>query len=201
VAESSTQPPSGDADRDALRKRIQDYIDSGKALQYVKEGFAQAGGGTPFLSLQDFKDRESRLRQQRQRDWYGVTHGQGQLHQGSTSGPQMKGGHHNPLPGDRGLHQANFSQGFNPRCAKQGHDWKPTGPKSLSCSRCGITRSVSDEGAVQYSNPRFEQEVDAVEDFMNAEDEIEEASRICIWCGKVCETIEALDLHEEECEP
>jgi hypothetical protein len=27
----------------------------------------------------------------------------------------------------------------------------------------------------------------------------EEASRICIWCGKVCESVEALEVHEDEC--
>jgi hypothetical protein len=27
----------------------------------------------------------------------------------------------------------------------------------------------------------------------------EEASRICIWCGKICESIPDLEEHEEEC--
>jgi hypothetical protein len=29
--------------------------------------------------------------------------------------------------------------------------------------------------------------------------EADERTRICIYCGKVCESLEALDLHEEEC--
>ena len=30
---------------------------------------------------------------------------------------------------------------------------------------------------------------------------VPEVDRICIWCGKVCESLEALDLHEDDCAP
>ena len=63
--------------------------------------------------------------------------------------------------------------------------------KSLRCGRCGLIRQES---------LRVEHPVDPVEDWCRDED-AEQATRICIWCGKICESIEALDLHEEECEP
>jgi hypothetical protein len=31
--------------------------------------------------------------------------------------------------------------------------------------------------------------------------EADEVERICIWCGKVCDSVEALDAHEADCEP
>ena len=39
----------------------------------------------------------------------------------------------------------------------------------------------------------------AVEDFLADEDE-EQAERICPWCGIVCASVEDLDAHEADCE-
>ena len=53
MAEVPTHPDP----ESALSKRIQGYIDSGKAWEHLQEGFNQATSG--FLSLQGFKERES----------------------------------------------------------------------------------------------------------------------------------------------
>ena len=184
MAESTGDPPpEPDQSHDYWHKRIQGYIDSGQAAHYVQEGFAQASQGT-FLDLEGFKKRESRGNR--------PEISQGQLHQGNTSSPKMTGGHHNPGP-DKALMQ----------CKSLGkHDWKEHFSANVYvCRLCGLERSVSAEGAVQYKHATKVIPVDAVEEWLADENEVEEASRICIWCGKVCDSIEALDLHEEECEP
>ena len=191
MAESTGDPPpEPDQSHDYWHKRIQGFIDSGQAAHYVQEGFAQASQGT-FLDLEGFKKRESRGNR--------PEISQGQLHQGSTSGDaawpppkKLTGGHHNPGPDKELMH-----------CRGKGkHDWKEHLTANVYvCRYCGLERSVSAEGAVQYKHATKVLGMSAVEEWLADEEEVEEASRICIWCGKVCDSIEALDAHEEECEP
>jgi hypothetical protein len=43
------------------------------------------------------------------------------------------------------------------------------------------------------------EEVDADTGMTAFDQEEEERTRICIWCGKICESIPALEEHEAEC--
>ena len=75
--------------------------------------------------------------------------------------------------------------GKTPReCKIYGHDWVLDHDAfSSTCERCGLSKTMT-----------------AVQDFLADEDE-EQATRTCIWCGKVCASVEDLDLHEADCEP
>ena len=54
-----TGDPSPEPDPDEFRRRLQEFVASGKAAKYVEEGFGEAAQGG-FLDLQGFKERESR---------------------------------------------------------------------------------------------------------------------------------------------
>ena len=115
----------------------------------------------------------------------------------------MKGGHHDPLPGDRKMKQI-ANTFMDARCRLNGHQWVEVAPKILVWSICSTERKVSKEGAVSYTSGQIlldDPEIDPVEDWVRDEDDEEPLTRMCLWCGKVCESLEALDLHEEECEP
>lgn len=80
-------------------------------------------------------------------------------------------------------------------CRTHGHAWAPSnsGP-SWDCVRCGLR--------MQLGMGRWPDDDVASVD-LDEEDEVEEADPhlMCLWCGMVCDDLEALDLHEEECEP
>lgn len=177
MAEESTDPdPAND-----LGRRITEYFNSPEAKEHFLQGASQAD--TPFLSLQDFKKRESGR--------FSKSLSQGSVPEGNEVSKALKKKQERFESLNRAFSKPKpkvtytTAKKVTKECHLYGHLWRPTADSFVEvCERCGTETLLRN----------------AVEDFLADEDE-EQATRTCIWCGEVCASVEALDLHEADCEP
>lgn len=178
MAESTGEPSPNDA---ALSKRIQDYFNSPEGRQNFYEGFVSRSDA---IKLNEIAERESRR--------YQFPSDEGGVHQGGPSGETVKNAVQIAIQ--------------RKQCQDLGHAWQADSEAfALICVRCGL-RKLGPRGLplpkwpAPGTNPNW-----GAEDPFGPEelDEPEEADPhlMCLWCGMVCDDLEALDLHEEECEP
>ena len=177
MAESTGGPSSSD---DALSKRIKDWFNSPQGQHHFQEGFAK---NSQFLNINQFKEREDKSA----KGWrYEFPSQQGGVHQGSSPGKALT------------------------LCETMGHNWSDawqSDDKFVSiqeCSRCHLIRQKAkqqDWGLMQMNENLMTKE--EMEKMLLAEPEPEEADPLlmCLWCGKVCDDIEARYAHEDECAP
>jgi hypothetical protein len=181
MAESSGETPPDDPDErnQYWTDRINGYFASPEAQQHFLSGFQGQQG--QYLDLQGFKERERKIRS----TGHSVTYRQGELRQGGPSGEKVT------IP---------------QKCRDLGHAWASAPVPAVNafivehqCSRCGVIRMENPVGKtvdIPVDIPKWT----IPQEMLLAPIE-PDPHLICIWCGKVCDDLEALDTHEEECEP
>lgn len=186
MAESTGGPSSSD---DALSKRITDWFNSPQGQQHFQEGFAQK---SQYLNLHQFKEREAKSA----KGWrYEFPSKQGGVHEGSSPGQAM-----------------NFT-----KCDVLGHIWSDAWESDdkfvriQKCIRCHLVRqqkkqedwSFKQDYGLWQMNEHLLTKEQAEEALALPEPESsdEDLHLMCLWCGKVCDDIEARYAHEDECAP